>query len=102
MLVLTRIPGESVFIGDDIEITVLEIDDEGVRLGISTSPRHSTHREEVWSPGQPIPISKDIAAMVVENRHTKVRLGITAPSHVCIARKEIRQSPGDDQPPKPQ
>jgi len=102
MLVLTRIPGESVFIGDDIEITVLEIGDEGVRLGISTSPRDPARREEVWSPGQPIPISKDVAAMVVENRHTKVRLGITAPSDVCIARKEVRQSPGDDRSHKPQ
>ena len=102
MLVLTRSPGESIFIGDDIEITVLEIAGEAVRLGISISPRDPARREEVWFPGQPIPISKDIAVMVVENRHTKVRLGITAPSHVCIARKEIRQSPGDDQPPKPQ
>ena len=102
MLVLTRNSGESICIGDDIEITVLEIVGESVRLAISTSKNDPTRREEVRFPGQPIPVSKDSAAMVVDNRYTKVRLGITAPRHASVARKEVRQSLNDDQPPKSQ
>ena len=35
MLILTRRPGESINIGDDIEISVLEIRGNQVRLGIN-------------------------------------------------------------------
>jgi carbon storage regulator len=34
MLVLTRRPGESVRIGDDIEVTVVEVRGEQVRLAV--------------------------------------------------------------------
>lgn len=35
MLILTRRPGESIQVGDDIEISVLEIRGNQVRLGIN-------------------------------------------------------------------
>ena len=35
MLILTRRPGESIQVGDDIEISVLEIRGSQVRLGIN-------------------------------------------------------------------
>ena len=47
MLVLTRRTNQSIVIGDDVTITVVEIRGEQVRLGIS-APRHvSVYREEV-------------------------------------------------------
>lgn len=47
MLVLTRRTNQSIVIGSDVTITVVEIRGEQVRLGIS-APRHvSVHREEV-------------------------------------------------------
>jgi carbon storage regulator len=47
MLVLTRRTNQSIVIGPDVTITVVEIRGEQVRLGIS-APRHVTvHREEV-------------------------------------------------------
>ena len=47
MLVLTRRTNQSIVIGPDVTITVVEIRGEQVRLGIS-APRHvSVHREEV-------------------------------------------------------
>ena len=47
MLVLTRRTNQSIGIGPDVTITVVEIRGEQVRLGIS-APRHvSVHREEV-------------------------------------------------------
>jgi carbon storage regulator len=48
MLILTRRPGESVKIDDDITITVLAIKGNQLRLGF-TAPRHiAVHREEVY------------------------------------------------------
>jgi carbon storage regulator len=48
MLVLTRRPGESVKIGDDITVTVLCVRGNRLRLGF-TAPQHVTvHREEVY------------------------------------------------------
>jgi carbon storage regulator len=48
MLILTRRPGESVMIGDDITITVLGIKGNQLRLGF-TAPRNiAVHREEVY------------------------------------------------------
>lgn len=48
MLVLTRKPNESVIIGDTVAVTVLGIEGDQVRLGI-TAPKHvSVHRQEVY------------------------------------------------------
>ncbi len=44
MLILTRRAGESIVIGDDIVITIVESTREAVRVGID-APRHiSVHR----------------------------------------------------------
>ena len=48
MLVLTRRAGESVMIGDDVVITVLETRGDVIRLGISAPREVQVHREEVW------------------------------------------------------
>ncbi|MBM3673421.1 MAG: carbon storage regulator CsrA [Actinobacteria bacterium] len=48
MLVLTRRTDESIMIGSDVVVTVVEIRGDQVRLGI-TAPRDVTvHREEVF------------------------------------------------------
>lgn len=48
MLVLTRRQGESIVIGGDIVITVIEVRSGQVRIGID-APRHvQVHREEVY------------------------------------------------------
>ncbi|HEX3561997.1 MAG TPA: carbon storage regulator CsrA [Solirubrobacterales bacterium] len=48
MLVLTRKPGQSIIIGDGVEVQVLSVAGEKVRLGI-TAPRDvSIFRNEVY------------------------------------------------------
>lgn len=49
MLVLTRRSGESILIGDDIVITVLEHGRDQVRIGISAPRSVAVHREEVYN-----------------------------------------------------
>ncbi len=48
MLVLSRHRDETIMIGDEVEITVVDIRGDKVRLGI-TAPRHiQVHRKEVY------------------------------------------------------
>ncbi|WP_448681398.1 carbon storage regulator CsrA [Pseudomonas nicosulfuronedens] len=48
MLILTRRPGETIRIGDDIEVTVLGIQGNQIRIGV-TAPRDTeVHRQEVY------------------------------------------------------
>ena len=48
MLVLTRKPGQSIMIGDDIEVQVLSVAGEKVRLGINAPRDVSIYRHEVF------------------------------------------------------
>ncbi len=48
MLVLSRQRDETIMIGDDIEITVVDIRGDKVRLGITAPPSVPVHRKEVY------------------------------------------------------
>ena len=48
MLVLSRSEGESVMIGTDIVVTVLEVRGDVVRIGIDAPRSVRVHREEVY------------------------------------------------------
>ncbi|MCE9581860.1 MAG: carbon storage regulator CsrA [Planctomycetes bacterium] len=48
MLVLTRGKDEAIIIGDGIEVTVLEIKGDKVKIGIAAPASVPVHRKEVW------------------------------------------------------
>ena len=48
MLVLTRKLKESIMIGDDIEITVLAVEGEQIKLGIDAPKHVEIHQKEVY------------------------------------------------------
>lgn len=47
MLILTRKPGETIRIGDDISVTVLGVNGQQVRLGINAPKGVPVDREEI-------------------------------------------------------
>jgi len=49
MLILTRRAGESIMIGDDIVITVVESGRDQVRLGVDAPRSIAVHRHEVYA-----------------------------------------------------
>lgn len=48
MLILTRRPGETVMIGDEITVTILAINGNQVRVGINAPKSVAVHREEIY------------------------------------------------------
>jgi len=48
MLVLSRQRDESIMVGDNVQITIVDIRGDKVRMGIVAPPEISVHRKEVY------------------------------------------------------
>jgi len=48
MLILTRKPGESLYIGDEIKVTIVEIKGNQIRVGIEAPVNLRIYREEIY------------------------------------------------------
>ncbi|TCJ98576.1 carbon storage regulator CsrA [Volucribacter psittacicida] len=48
MLILTRKLGESLLIGDDISITILNMRGNQIKIGVNAPKEVSVHREEIY------------------------------------------------------
>jgi carbon storage regulator len=48
MLVLSRTVGKSIIINDSVEVIVLEVQGNSVRIGVNAPKEVSIHREEIY------------------------------------------------------
>jgi len=48
MLILTRRPGETWMVGDDVTVTVLGVKGSQVRISIKAANEVAVHREEIY------------------------------------------------------
>jgi carbon storage regulator len=48
MLILTRRVGETIMVGADVKVTVLNVNGNQVRVGVSAPKDVAVHREEVF------------------------------------------------------
>jgi carbon storage regulator len=90
MLVLSRQRDESIIIGDNIEITVVDIRGEKVRLGINAPHHIPVHRKEVY---EAILREKQAAAAADGTEVAKVES--------LAKRKEPKEPPAPAPPPAP-
>lgn len=79
MLVLTRRPGETLTVGDDVTVTVLAFKNNRVRIGISAPKEVAVHREEIYQ-------------RIVEQKHNEIHTGndnsqLTAPPNLPLAKQ---------------
>ncbi len=74
MLVLSRLRDETIMIGDEIEITIVDIRGDKVRLGIAAPTRISVHRKEVY---EAIKMENAHAARVVGDELDLLRLPLS-------------------------
>ena len=49
MLILSRRKGESIVIGDNIEICVIDVQGETIKIGIDAPRTVSVHRKEIYN-----------------------------------------------------
>ena len=92
MLVLTRLPNEAILIGDDIEITVLTIVGDSVRIRISCPRMEPPVCEETLRLDNLLSINGKVEVRIVSCRPEagRVRLGVNAPRNIPIAREEVK------------
>lgn len=73
MLVLSRKINQSIQIGDDIELTILSIEGEQVRLGINAPKQIEIHRKEVYlSIQEENTVASEISIDLLKNLSAKI------------------------------
>ncbi len=98
MLVLSRHRDETIMIGDDIELTVVDIRGDKVRLGIKAPTEIAVHRKEVY---ESIKRENRTAAMFPSDELGRLRPNLNPASSGArpdrAARLSQRPTPGRDQ-----
>ena len=99
MLVLSRRRDETIMIGDDVELTVVDIRGDKVRLGITAPIRIAVHRKEIFDA---IRRENEAAARLSErdaaglpvpvNAHNKARRAVPAAAMLGRARAGLCQA----------
>ncbi len=48
MLVLSRYKDQSIYIGDDVVVTIVDVRGDRIRLGVEAPPNIPVHRQEIY------------------------------------------------------
>jgi carbon storage regulator len=95
MLVLSRQRDETIMIGDDIEVTVVDIRGDKVRLGITAPKEISVHRKEVYDA-----IRRENRAAAQVKPEDLSGLGKVNPAKPLAQPQQPKAQPQPPQPPK--
>lgn len=71
MLILTRRLNETLMIGEDIQVTVMGMHGNQVRLGIVAPRNIQVDREEVFLRKQQEQVSRDVPSTIVKTRRRR-------------------------------
>ena len=73
MLGLSRQKNESIMIGDEVEITIVDVRGDKVRLGITAPKKISVHRKEVYEAIQREKADKQQTPEEAEKEHHSIK-----------------------------
>jgi len=73
MLVLTRKKGQSIMLGDGIEISVVEVNGDAVRIGIKAPKELTIYRREIYEAIQEENIRASRAALEMAGKLKNIR-----------------------------
>ena len=79
MLVLARKPNQSIMIGDDIEIRIVDIKGDQVKIGITAPKNISVHRKEIY---------EEIQAANIEASQAKGETNLENLSKIIVKKKK--------------
>ncbi len=96
MLVLSRQRDETIMIGDDIEITVVDIRGDKVRLGITAPTKIAVHRKEVY---EAIKRENEQASHIAGSDLSAMKPGVASGPARAIARTRTSQLSSGHAPP---
>ncbi len=96
MLVLTRRSQQSIVIGKDIVVTVLEVRGDQVRIGVSAPRDVDVHREEVF-----LELQEANRSAASPSAEALEALGSLLPAEARPVAQDAGSSPQDQRPPSP-
>ena len=76
MLVLTRKKGQSIMLGDGIEISVVEVNGDAVRIGIKAPRELTIYRREIYEAIQEENIRAARAALEMAGKLKNIRTSV--------------------------
>jgi carbon storage regulator len=80
MLVFTRKVDEAIVIGDGIEVKVLRVGRDSVRIGVSAAPHVPVHRREVYDQIRAANAAAAAAPAAIHDLVARLRPKVTAPA----------------------
>jgi carbon storage regulator CsrA len=98
VLVINRTIGETIMIGNNLQITVLEIQGKTIRLGFEERVNKKTLPSLSAKFNQKIRMGNGVSILVIQIRGKQVRLGIDFPPDIMVLRGELyeRGKPGEN------
>ena len=85
MLVLARSKGQSIMIGDEIVVTIVELVGDRVRFGVNAPANLAIVKGE-GPAEQSIKVGTDVSVTVIDVRGDKVRVGVVSPRYMAVHR----------------
>ncbi len=92
MLVLTRRVGETILVGDSVELRLIEATEQRLRLTIRLLKAEAPILKVTLTTNQRVEIGDHITVIAVVCSGDHTRIGIAAPPDVSIMRGEMRPS----------
>jgi sRNA-binding carbon storage regulator CsrA len=89
LLIISRKIGESLIIGDNLRITVLNIQEKCIQLGLGPLEDKSMLSVSTLNLDERLKVGKDLTIMAVQIRGKQAKIGINSQRDIQILRGEL-------------